>query len=49
LLLIAADVEIAQTVVFDSYSGINDKDHNVSNDDNHIMTIDHVLAIVLFQ
>jgi len=39
LILIAVDVETAQTGVFDSYS-YNDN----NDDDNHVITIDHVLA-----
>ena len=45
LLLIAADVETAKTAVFDSYDDeiINNNDI-AGNDDNHVITIDHVLA-----
>lgn len=44
LLLIAADVETAQTAVFDSYDEIDDEDYVSSSEDSHVITIDHVLA-----
>ena len=44
MLLIAADVETAKTAVFDSYDEIIDNKDIAGNDDNHVITIDHVLA-----